>query len=166
MPLLRFLFPAGSGEDYDRFLAAAVRAIEAAPVSGEVSADTVYFGGGTPVLLGARRLNRLLSAVQKRFGAAQREITVEANPCAVGPEMLEELRAGGFTRISFGVQSLFEPTLQTLGRKHDAARADRGAPRGGAGGLCPHFGRSDAGGSGTDGGGDRALGRSAGCGAD
>lgn len=122
-PYCDFYSRRGSGEDYDRFLAAAVRAIEAAPVSGEVSADTVYFGGGTPVLLGARRLNRLLSAVQKRFGAAQREITVEANPCAVGPEMLEELRAGGFTRISFGVQSLFEPTLQTLGRKHDAARA-------------------------------------------
>ena len=122
-PYCDFYSRRGSGEDYDRFLAAAVRAIEAAPVSGEVSADTVYFGGGTPVLLGARRLNRLLSAVQKRFGAAQREITVEANPCAVGPEMLEELRAGGFTRISFGVQSLFEPPLPTLGRKHDAARA-------------------------------------------
>ena len=108
-PYCDFYSRRGSGEDYDRFLAAAVRAIEAAPVSGEVSADTVYFGGGTPVLLGARRLNRLLSAVQKRFGAAQREITVEANPCAVGPEMLEELRAGGFTLSPSGCSRFLNP---------------------------------------------------------
>lgn len=119
-PYCDFYSRCGGEEEYDRFTDAAVRAIETAP-DGE--ADTVYFGGGTPVLLGERRLLRLLGAVARRFGGNWREATVEANPCAVSPPMLRALKAGGFTRLSFGVQSLCDPTLRTLGRRHDAARA-------------------------------------------
>lgn len=119
-PYCDFYSRRGSEEEYDRFADAMVRAIGSAP-GGE--ADTVYFGGGTPVLLGERRLLRLLDAVSRRFGSGWREVTVEANPCAVSPPMLRALKAGGFTRLSFGVQSLSDLTLRTLGRRHDAARA-------------------------------------------
>ncbi len=122
-PYCDFYSRRGSGEAYDRFLAAMRRAIFSAPVPEDTVADTIYVGGGTPVLLGAERLLSLLAAVRERFGGEQREITLEANPCAVDAAMLTALRQGGFTRISFGVQSLCDATLKTLGRRHSAKRA-------------------------------------------
>ena len=67
---------------------------------------TVFFGGGTPTLLPADDLTRILSAIGTSFGLADgAEVTTEANPDSVTPEALSALRATGFTRISFGMQS-------------------------------------------------------------
>lgn len=85
----------------------------------EGTADSLYFGGGTPVLLGAKRLIRLLQTVQEKF-QLQGEITLEANPNAVNKQLLEQLCSAGFNRISFGMQSANAAELQALGRQHTA----------------------------------------------
>ena len=89
------------------------------------SADTLYFGGGTPNLLGAARLNRILAAARKRFGLENAEITAEVNPSADPGDFFRELRAGGFNRISIGLQSADDEELRLLGRRHTAAQAAR-----------------------------------------
>jgi putative oxygen-independent coproporphyrinogen III oxidase len=85
--------------------------------------DTVFFGGGTPTLLPAGDLVRLLDRVRDRFGLAPgAEVTTEANPDSVTPESLAALAAGGFTRVSFGMQSAVPSVLRTLDRTHDPER--------------------------------------------
>jgi putative oxygen-independent coproporphyrinogen III oxidase len=81
--------------------------------------DTVFVGGGTPTLLGADALVGLLDAVRNEFGLApDAEVTTEANPDSVDEGMLDRLLAGGFTRISFGMQSVSPAVLATLDRTH------------------------------------------------
>ena len=87
----------------------------------EESFDTVYFGGGTPILA-AEHIGQILSCVNLTDGA---EITVEANPCLCLPETLEALRESGVNRLSIGVQSLDEGELSSLGRRHSAAQAEK-----------------------------------------
>ncbi len=90
---------------------------ESAPV-----VDTVFVGGGTPTLLPAAHLVRLLAGVRERFGLAPgAEVTTEANPDSVTPAALEELAVGGFTRVSLGMQSAVPHVLATLERTHDPA---------------------------------------------
>ncbi len=85
--------------------------------------STVFFGGGTPTLLPARDLVRVLSTLQTSFGVADNvEVTVEANPDSVDLAYLEELVAGGVTRVSFGMQSAVPHVLATLDRTHDPER--------------------------------------------
>jgi oxygen-independent coproporphyrinogen III oxidase len=79
--------------------------------------DTVYFGGGTPTALEPSDLCRILSSVQSHFGLQpDAEITVEAHPDTVTIEGLTQLAEAGFNRISFGVQSLEEDELVSMGR--------------------------------------------------
>jgi putative oxygen-independent coproporphyrinogen III oxidase len=85
--------------------------------------STVFLGGGTPTLLPAPDLARVLSAVRDEFGlAAGAEVTTEANPDSVDPAALATLRAAGFTRLSLGMQSAVPAVLRTLDRTHDPAR--------------------------------------------
>ena len=86
--------------------------------------STVFVGGGTPTLLGAGDLVRVLDAIDAEFGLEPgAEVTTEANPDSVSPAMLQELREGGFTRVSFGVQSLAPHVLEVLERTHTPGRA-------------------------------------------
>ena len=87
-------------------------------------ADTVYFGGGTPSLLGPRRLMALLKAVSAACPIAPgAEITFEANPDSAGdPEGLAALRRAGFNRVSLGMQSADDKELKTIGRVHTMAQ--------------------------------------------
>ena len=95
----------------------------AAEPDGVPTAQTVFFGGGTPTLLPAADLTRILGAIADRLGLApDAEVTTEANPDSVTPESLAELRAGGFNRISFGMQSAVPHVLAVLDRTHDPAR--------------------------------------------
>jgi len=81
--------------------------------------DTVYFGGGTPNLLGFEKLCVLLAGAAKVFDLApDAEITCEANPGSVTAADLMELRRGGFNRLSLGLQSSHPNELALLGRKH------------------------------------------------
>ena len=68
--------------------------------------QTIFFGGGTPTLLGPEPLLAMLERASTTFGvAAGAEITVEANPDSVSADDLRALARGGVTRVSFGVQS-------------------------------------------------------------
>lgn len=85
--------------------------------------DTVFFGGGTPTLLPSRDLASMLDSIRTHFGLTpDAEVTTEANPDSVTPQSLAELRASGFTRLSFGMQSAVPHVLATLDRTHDPER--------------------------------------------
>ena len=90
----------------------------------------MFFGGGTPSLLDAAALTRILDAIPR---AADAEVTVECNPDSVDLAKLRAYRAAGVNRVSFGVQSMRPHVLAALGRTHDpdnVARAvDCGARR-------------------------------------
>lgn len=101
---------------------------------GAPAVQSVFFGGGTPTVLAAGDLVRVLDGVQARFGLARgAEVTTEANPDSVTAESLQTLAAGGFTRVSFGMQSAVPHVLATLERTHDpvnvakAVKASRSA---------------------------------------
>jgi oxygen-independent coproporphyrinogen-3 oxidase len=86
-------------------------------------ASTVFVGGGTPTVLPAGDLVRMLDGVRGAWGLADdAEVTTEANPDSVTPESLAELARGGFTRVSFGMQSAVPHVLATLERTHDPRR--------------------------------------------
>ena len=89
----------------------------------ERPAATVFFGGGTPTLLPAEDLVRMLDGLRSRFGIADgAEITTEANPDSVDAAYLRALADAGFTRVSFGMQSAVPHVLATLERTHDPER--------------------------------------------
>lgn len=91
--------------------------IPARPVS------TVFFGGGTPTMLPSTDLTSMLGAVRDAWGLDPgAEITTEANPDSVDADYLRRLADGGFTRVSFGMQSAVPHVLATLERTHDPER--------------------------------------------
>ncbi|HET8561809.1 MAG TPA: radical SAM family heme chaperone HemW [Marmoricola sp.] len=93
---------------------------------GERPVDTVFFGGGTPTLLPSGDLVRILRAIDDELGLVPgAEVTTEANPDSVTPESLHQLRDGGFTRVSFGMQSAVPHVLATLDRTHDPDRVPK-----------------------------------------
>jgi oxygen-independent coproporphyrinogen-3 oxidase len=85
-------------------------------------ATSVFFGGGTPSLLPARGITRILDAIERVDGA---EVTVECNPDSVDVAKLREYRESGVNRVSFGVQSMRPHVLALLGRTHDPANVER-----------------------------------------
>lgn len=119
----------------ETYLGAAFTELDLArTVAGARPVETVFFGGGTPTMLPADALVGLLRGIDDRFGLApDAEVTTEANPETLTPEYLQQLRAGGFTRISLGLQSVVPHVLHTLERVHtpqrglDAARWAREA---------------------------------------
>lgn len=89
----------------------------------DVPVKTVFLGGGTPTLLPAEDLGRILRAIDDELGLApDAEVTTEANPDSVDLAYLERLRAAGYTRVSFGMQSAVPHVLATLDRTHDPER--------------------------------------------
>jgi putative oxygen-independent coproporphyrinogen III oxidase len=81
---------------------------------------SVFFGGGTPTQLPASDLVMMLQRLESTFGFLPgAEITTEANPDNVDLEYLKALRAGGFNRVSFGMQSAVPSVLKTLERTHN-----------------------------------------------
>ncbi|MFH8368978.1 radical SAM family heme chaperone HemW [Streptomyces sp. NPDC018031] len=86
---------------------------------------TVFVGGGTPTLLDAADLGRMLAAIRDEFGLADdAEVTTEANPDSVDPRYLAELRESGFNRVSFGMQSARRHVLRVLDRTHTPGRPE------------------------------------------
>jgi oxygen-independent coproporphyrinogen-3 oxidase len=111
----------------DDYVDACVADVEQRFARGLPAATTVFFGGGTPSLLPAARLTRVLAAIPLAAGA---EVTVECNPDSVDPAKLAAYRAAGVNRVSFGVQSMRPHVLAALGRTHEpvnVARAVTGA---------------------------------------
>jgi oxygen-independent coproporphyrinogen-3 oxidase len=113
-------------ETGDAYVAAALAEIDLATRvlgAGAPPVSTVFVGGGTPTLLAADDLVAMLRRIDDVFGLAEDvEVTTEANPESVSPASLAVLREGGFTRISFGMQSAVPHVLATLDRVHSPGR--------------------------------------------
>lgn len=102
----------------------------------EPPASTVFFGGGTPTILPAADLVAMLDAVRDLWGVEDgAEITTEANPDTVDAAYIDALAAGGFTRVSFGMQSAVPHVLRTLDRTHTPANVEAGVRAADAAGL-------------------------------
>ncbi len=85
---------------------------------------TIYFGGGTPSVLPIECIAKIVAALKKyNFWQQPAEATIEVNPGTADLAKLKALRALGFDRISFGVQSLNDEELRTIGRIHSAEEA-------------------------------------------
>ncbi|MBB5080262.1 radical SAM family heme chaperone HemW [Nonomuraea endophytica] len=118
------LGPGASHRDYADTAIDEVRLARRVLGTADLPVETVFFGGGTPTLLPAGDLARILAAIDEEFGLRPgAEVTTEANPESVDPAYLAELRAGGFNRISFGMQSAKEHVLKVLDRHHTPGRA-------------------------------------------
>jgi oxygen-independent coproporphyrinogen III oxidase len=88
--------------------------------------ETIYFGGGTPSILGEDLFKELYHAVQVNFTIKdQAEITVEANPDDLSNQKISFLKSVGVNRLSIGVQSLNDEVLRYLNRPHSSADAHR-----------------------------------------
>ncbi|MEG2038357.1 MAG: radical SAM family heme chaperone HemW [Oscillospiraceae bacterium] len=106
----------------ESYIDAVIRAIDTIPYKIE-KVDTIYFGGGTPSLLGVHLL-RCLDAIKQRYVLTEScEITLEANPASLTLQQLTALYKGGINRLSVGVQTLNEKQLKLLGRRHNAEQA-------------------------------------------
>lgn len=85
------------------------------------AADTIYFGGGTPSLLTAAQLEKILDAIRQKFSVTETaEITMEMNPKSVTLETLKAYKNLGVNRASFGAQTFDDAELKRLGRRHTA----------------------------------------------
>ncbi|QSB07069.1 radical SAM family heme chaperone HemW [Natronoglycomyces albus] len=117
------LGPGVSREAYAQQVRAEIR-LAAARFPTVPKVDTVFFGGGTPTLLPAGDLVAILGEIRDQFGlAADAEVTTEANPESVSADYLRQLRQGGFTRLSLGMQSTASHVLTILDRQHSPQRA-------------------------------------------
>jgi oxygen-independent coproporphyrinogen-3 oxidase len=119
----------GGGASQDAYASTAIAEVEFAAKALQGSGlperrlGTVFFGGGTPTLLPAEDLARILTAAVSQWGLEPgAEVTTEANPDSVTPESLQLLADAGFTRVSFGMQSAVPHVLKVLDRTHTPSR--------------------------------------------
>ena len=117
-PYCDFYSVQASEEAMDRYTEALCARMKAAAELFPRRADTLYFGGGTPSLLGAGRLCRLIAGARRLFSLEGAEITLEANPGSVTEEGMKALAEEGVNRVSFGMQSAAEEETAFLGRQH------------------------------------------------
>jgi len=109
----------------ERYVRALLQEIRSSAHAGQC-VDTIYFGGGTPSLLAASQLDRILRALFKQFRIdAAAEITIEINPGSATPEKLRDFQRLGINRASFGAQTFDDAELAKLGRSHTSADALR-----------------------------------------
>ncbi len=122
-PYCDFDFVVGARPQVEPYLAGLRAEIEARALRG-LTPHTVYIGGGTPSLLGADGLRRLLQTLGDAMALDDAvETTVELNPEHVDAALLQALVERGCTRVSMGTQTLNASGLVQLGRVHDAAAA-------------------------------------------
>jgi len=106
-------------------IAALINEINITPVfEGNEIIDTIYFGGGTPSLLGNDEVKRILEAMQKKFVlSTTAEISLEANPDDINADKLSGWLSSGINRLSIGIQSFDEAELVWMNRAHTAAES-------------------------------------------
>ena len=105
------------------YIDAVLKELESAP---QQIVPTIFFGGGTPSLLPAKDLGRVIQKIKDRNGLTENcEITLEANPDSVTLEKLEGYLEAGFNRISFGMQSAKPHVLAVLDRTHNPANVEK-----------------------------------------
>ena len=91
--------------------------------------NTIYLGGGTPSLLSADEINRIINSIATHFSIdANAEITLEANPDNLDKVKLQSLKQTPVNRLSIGIQSFYDEDLILMNRAHDATMALRCVP--------------------------------------
>jgi oxygen-independent coproporphyrinogen-3 oxidase len=111
----------GQAELIEQYVAAV---LEEGRGYGGMSFNTLYLGGGTPSLLGADNLKKLLGGLKLLFDlSGLTEATIEVNPDSATPALLAAAVKSGINRVSVGVQSLADRELTGVGRVHDTAQA-------------------------------------------
>lgn len=120
-PYCDFYSSTGTDTEFDEYVLSLLKQFK---IWGEKLSDrivdTVYFGGGTPSLLGGKRIETLLNGVNKNFNLANPEITVECNPSTVDDNFFKEIKRAGVNRISMGMQSAVSDERKSLGRRGTA----------------------------------------------
>lgn len=86
---------------------------------------SIYLGGGTPSLLQAGSVERILVGIRRAFAGDPGETSLEVNPSTLEVGRLPDFRAAGVDRVSLGVQSFDDTTLRRLGRAHRASAVHR-----------------------------------------
>ena len=95
-------------------------------ISKATFVPSIFFGGGTPTLMQPNDLGRVIDAIKENYSLTPDcEVTIEANPDTVSPELLENLLKAGFNRISFGMQSAVPHVLKVLDRTHNPANVEK-----------------------------------------
>ena len=119
--------PPRSEEDLDRYVRGILTAMESWSHRYPCTADTLYFGGGTPSLLGGERLAAVIRRADQLFSLHKNspEITLEANPADDLADTLAAFAAAGGNRLSLGMQSAVPGELAALGRRHTPADVER-----------------------------------------
>ncbi len=93
---------------------------------GKAQIQSIYFGGGTPSLLNADEIYKIIQHIHQRYSVVQSpEITLEANPDDLSPSYLEALMQSGINRLSIGIQSFDEKLLQSMNRAHNAVESSQ-----------------------------------------
>lgn len=123
-PYCDFYSMRGSDTEMDAYCAVLCRNIAESAEALQRKADTLYIGGGTPSVLGAERLNRLIIGAKQSFLTEDAEITVECNPHKLLSDFFEVLCAVGVNRISLGLQSAVETERRALGRLSSRAEVE------------------------------------------
>ncbi len=121
--------PAGALDPYCRALEQEIAHLPALYAASQLGpdvlalpVDTLYFGGGTPSLLGEERLRRIVSALHGRFRHCKTvEFTLEVTPGSANDHLLEAVLRLGANRLSIGAQSFDDRELRSVGRLHSAA---------------------------------------------
>ncbi len=91
---------------------------------GDATIETIYFGGGTPSILSEKEVSRLLGHIKDTFHCSSNlEISLEANPEDLNLEKLKHLHSSGINRLSIGVQSFNNKTLEFLNRGHTSQQS-------------------------------------------
>ncbi|MTJ82375.1 MAG: radical SAM family heme chaperone HemW [Telmatospirillum sp.] len=113
-------------EQYVAALCEEIRRFPDNPVFPRFAIEAIYFGGGTPGMLTAEQLTRILTACRDTFDVSPgAEIAVEFDPKSVEQAKIDTLRDAGFTRLSIGIQSFDEAILRDCNRPHTLADIDR-----------------------------------------
>lgn len=114
-------------EAMDRYTEGLLASLDAWAGRLSCAADTLYFGGGTPALLGGERIARILRRAGERFALfdGAPEITLEANPADDLADTFATFAAAGGNRLSLGMQSAYPAELAVLGRRHTPADVER-----------------------------------------
>ncbi len=111
-------------KEYDRYTEAVLSTTEILSKKHKRIVSSIYFGGGTPSVIGTDRLVKILDEVYNRFDVlSDAEVTLEVNPCSSYLLDFERLYSAGFNRVSIGLQSANEDELNLLGRRHKASDA-------------------------------------------
>ena len=122
-PYCAFYKESAGRERVETFLDALL--VETTAWAPRLQPKTIFFGGGTPSALSIPQFEKLLTGLHASLDLSHlEEWTIEMNPATVAADKARLLRDAGINRVSMGVQSWDDAVLKSLGRTHDAAKAE------------------------------------------